>query len=101
MDDVRAALGDQFLERVEAARLGEVDARVLQPGDGPEHGVFLALVIELGLVGRGRRQEQDPQRPGPERAAGLKLARQRRPAKGPRGVAPDRPARVELDQFPG
>lgn len=101
VDDVRAAFGDQFLERIEASRLGEVDAHVLQPGDRPEHGVLLALVVELGLVGRGRRQKEDSQRPGPERAAGLQPARQRRPAKGPRGVAPDRSVRVELDEFPG
>ena len=69
--DVRAAFGHQVGQLLEATQLGELDGHARQPGRGPQHGVFLALVVELGLVDRGGRQEHDAERTRPQRAVGL------------------------------
>ena len=66
--DMRAAFGHQLDQLLEAAQLGELDGHARQPGRGPQHGVLLALVVELGLVDRGGGQEQDAERARPQRA---------------------------------
>lgn len=100
VDDVRPVLGDERGQFVDPTRLGEGkdDDLLPQAAGRLEHGVFLALEVELCLVGGRGGEEEQTQRAGVGRRR-RDLGRDTEQAPG--GVAAQRQVRVQFHQFPG